>query len=83
MGDEAWTGFSVESTGLPVHPDEFRKLTDRGFRGSAAKQKIPAGTGIGLYLADRVMKLHQGLLYGRAQGSTATFMLLFPEARIQ
>jgi signal transduction histidine kinase len=83
MGDGTWTGVCVQSTGIPVQPQEFLKLTDRGFRGSAAKQKIPAGTGIGLYLADRVMRLHQGILFGKAHGNTASFMLLFPEARIR
>jgi signal transduction histidine kinase len=83
LGEGTWTGISVQSTGLPIQPQEFYQLTERGFRGSAAKQKIPAGTGIGLYLADRVMKLHQGSLYARAEGSTASFMLLFPERRIQ
>lgn len=83
LGEAAWTGISVQSTGLPIQQKEFYQLTERGFRGSAAKQKIPAGTGIGLYLAERVMRLHQGELYARAEGSTAAFMLLFPERRIQ
>jgi signal transduction histidine kinase len=82
LGDGTWTGMSVRSVGLPISPDEFKKLTDRGFRGAAAKQKIPAGTGIGLYLAERVMDMHQGALNGRVEGTT-TLMLLFPEARIK
>jgi len=83
MGDGTWTGISVQSVGLQILPVEFQKLTERGYRGSAAKQRIPAGTGIGLYLAERVMSLHQGILNGRVHGSTATFMLLFPESRIK
>src|SRR5204863_10194409 len=51
MGDGTWTGISVQSVGLQILPVEFQKLTERGYRGSAATQKIPAGTGIGLYLA--------------------------------
>jgi signal transduction histidine kinase len=83
MGDETWTGISVQSVGLQILPTEFHRLTERGYRGSSAKQKIPAGTGIGLYLAERVMTLHQGILNGRVNGSTATFMLLFPGDRIK
>lgn len=82
-GDDTWRGISVQSVGLPILPAEFKRLTERGYRGSAAKQKIPAGTGIGLYLAERVMNLHDGLLNLRVHGSTATFMLLFPESRIK
>jgi signal transduction histidine kinase len=60
LGDETWTGISVRSVGLPILPNEFEKLTDRGFRGTAARQKIPAGTGIGLYLAERVIGYASG-----------------------
>jgi len=83
LGDESWTGFSVQSIGLQIRPEEFQKLTERGYRGSDAKQRIPAGTGIGLYLAERVMSLHEGILNGRVNGGTATFMLLFPKSRIR
>jgi len=83
LGDETWSGMSVRSVGLQILPDEFKRLTERGFRGLAARQRIPAGTGIGLYLAERVMDMHQGVLNGRVSGSTTTFMLLFPEARIK
>jgi signal transduction histidine kinase len=82
-GDGTWAGISVESVGLPILPVEFQKLTERGYRGSAAKQKIPAGTGIGLYLAERVMSMHEGLLNLKINGSTAKFMLLFPKSRIK
>ncbi len=80
---ETWKAISVESTGLPISPMEVKKLSERGFRGGAAKQRIPAGTGIGLYLARRVMDLHQGLLHASAQGPRSTFALLFPDKRIQ
>ena len=39
MGDGTWTGISVQSVGLQILPVEFQKLTERGYRGSAAKQK--------------------------------------------
>ena len=80
---KTWTGISVRNTGLPISPDEVKKLTDRGFRGNAAKQKIPAGTGIGLYLADRVMELHEGMIHVSAKGHDTKMTLLFPDSRIQ
>jgi signal transduction histidine kinase len=49
MGDSLI--ISVRSAGLPIKPDENEQIFQRGFRGSTAKQKVPAGTGIGLYLA--------------------------------
>ena len=79
---ETWSGISVHNTGLPIQPDEVRKLTDRGFRGNAAKQRIPAGTGIGLYLAHRVMVLHEGMIHASARGAETAMTLLFPAKRV-
>ena len=76
-------GFTVTSTGLPISSIEATKLTQRGFRGGAACQKIPAGTGIGLYLAKRIMDLHKGVIHVQAQGKKANISLLFPGSRIQ
>ena len=73
---------SVTSTGLPIKPEENRKLFERGFRGSTAKQKVPAGTGIGLYLAKRVMALHQGAIGLKTEGKTSEFRLIFPLSRL-
>lgn len=72
---------SVTSTGLPIGKDESKRLFERGFRGAVAKQKVPGGTGIGLYLAKRVMALHQGAISVRANGKEATFSLIFPLSR--
>lgn len=80
--DSLWYGISVMNTGLPILSEELKKLSDRGFRGAAAKQKIPAGTGIGLYLADKVMRLHQGLVFANAKGPETRMTLLFPPSRV-
>jgi len=69
---------SVTSTGLPIKQEETKKLFERGFRGSTAKQKVPAGTGIGLYLAKRVMTLHAGAIGIRTNGKQSQFRLIFP-----
>jgi signal transduction histidine kinase len=75
-------GFSVRNTGLPILPQEIKKLSERGFRGSAAKQKIPAGTGIGLFIAYRIMELHEGIIQVNAKGTETRMSLLFPVSRI-
>jgi two-component system, OmpR family, phosphate regulon sensor histidine kinase PhoR len=69
---------SVASSGIPIGQSEHKSLFERGFRGSAAKQKVPAGTGIGLYLAKRVMMLHQGTIGLRTNGRESRFLLIFP-----
>jgi signal transduction histidine kinase len=75
-------GISVISTGMPITSDEVSQLCSRGFRGTAAKQKVPAGTGIGLYLAKRVMTLHQGTLIIKAKAKESRFILVFPLDRL-
>ncbi len=77
-----YRGIAVINTGLPVLLDEAKKLSDRGFRGKAARQKIPAGTGIGLYIANRIMELHEGLIVVKPDGSETRITLFFPELRV-
>jgi signal transduction histidine kinase len=74
---------SVVSKGLPIRANETSKLFDRGFRGGTAKQKVPAGTGIGLYLAKRVMTLHRGTIGVRSNGNVSKFMLAFPLSSLE
>lgn len=73
---------SVRSTGLPIRSEETGQIFQRGFRGSTAKQKVPAGTGIGLYLAKRVMALHQGVIGLSTNGRESKFKLIFPMSRL-
>jgi signal transduction histidine kinase len=72
----------VRSTGLPIKADEISRVFERGFRGSIARQKVPAGTGIGLYLAKRVMALHQGVIGLGTNGRESKFKLIFPASRL-
>jgi signal transduction histidine kinase len=69
---------TVRSTGDSIKADEHEKLFQRGFRGTTAKQRVPAGTGIGLYLAKRVMTLHQGTIGLGTNGKESRFKLIFP-----
>jgi signal transduction histidine kinase len=76
-------GVAVQSIGLPISSAEIRSVQSRGFRGETAKQKIPAGTGIGLYIAKRIMDMHQGTIIIQAKGRESTFTLIFPESRVR
>ncbi len=72
----------VTSVGIPISATDVKKLTERGFRGLSARHKVPAGTGIGLYLADRVMSLHNGTILIRTKADEASFLLAFPINRL-
>ncbi len=71
-------GITVKSAGIPLRQEDIPSLTNRGYRGKAAREKVPAGTGIGLYLAERIMKLHGGRIDVVSDGRTSLFTLCFP-----
>lgn len=81
-GTKPCFGIGVLSTGIPISQIEIAKLLERGFRGKTAKQKIPAGTGIGLYLANRIMQLHGGTVSIEANGKDSRFYLILPDSRL-
>jgi signal transduction histidine kinase len=75
-------GICIESVGIPIPEADKELVFSRGFRGSAARQKVAAGTGFGLYLASRVMTFHEGRIDLQTRGKTSRFCLLFPRTRL-
>lgn len=53
---------SIRNRGIPLNPEHMRSVFDRGFRSSEAKRKYPAGTGFGLYIARRIVEIHEGAI---------------------
>ena len=80
---KASVGIAVTSIGLPIASDEVKTLLNRGVRGRYAKQHIPAGTGIGLYIANRIMHIHNGTIYIQSKNKESTFTLVFPESSVK
>ncbi|MGA7409837.1 MAG: HAMP domain-containing sensor histidine kinase [Bryobacteraceae bacterium] len=78
---KAGLGLTVKSIGLPISPNEVPHLQERSFRGKQARQKVPAGTGIGLYLARRIMESNHGTIRIQARGKESQFTLIFPPFR--
>jgi signal transduction histidine kinase len=77
-GDASIVGIMIDSTGIPITNEEKANIFERRFRGTAAKQKVAAGTGIGLYLASRVMQFHGGRIVVETQAKRSRFVLVFP-----
>jgi signal transduction histidine kinase len=50
---------NINSRGIPL-PDQTSKVFERGFRSDQAKNRYPAGTGFGLYIAERIVDIHEG-----------------------
>ena len=80
--DEKSVGIAIESSGMVISAEETTRVFERGYRGKAAMQKVAAGTGIGLYLASRVMTFHGGRIAVEARGKLSRFTLIFPRTRL-
>ena len=57
-------------------------MFERNFRGTAAKQKVPAGTGLGLYLVYRIIGIHKGKIYLIPRNKISEFVILFPKSNL-
>ncbi len=51
---------SIRNRGIPLSPEDIKQVFKRGFRSPEAERKYPAGTGFGLYIARRIVEIHEG-----------------------
>jgi len=51
---------SVHNHGIPLRPEDTTRVFDRGYRTQEAKNLYPAGTGFGLYIASKIVAVHEG-----------------------
>jgi signal transduction histidine kinase len=66
-------GVIISSKGIPLREDDEIRVFDRGFRSPEAKSKYPAGTGFGLYIARRIIEIHQGTIGAWSTGGNTSF----------
>ncbi|QHU89683.1 hypothetical protein GWK73_03495 [Candidatus Saccharibacteria bacterium oral taxon 955] len=73
----------VVDQGMGVPANVQKKLFTKFFRASNARKQRPDGTGIGLYLAKRIIDGHQGkLVFESAVGKGSTFGFRLPIRRL-
>lgn len=75
--------FIVKDTGIGVPKAEQAKLFTKFFRATNARKQRPDGTGVGLYLAKRVVIGHGGsIVFSSTEGRGSTFGFRLPLKRL-
>ncbi len=76
--------FTVKDTGIGVPESEQSQLFTKFFRASNARKQRPDGTGVGLYLAKRVVTGHGGeIIFSSVEGKGSTFGFSLPVAKLR
>lgn len=73
----------VKNNGIAL-PTDIRKVFERGYRGEQARNKYPAGTGFGLYIAKRIVELHEGeITVTTGKIGEVTFSVTLPVSKLK
>ncbi len=70
----------VTSTGLPIRPHEKDRIYGKFYRGEEARKAGKSkGVGLGLFVANELMRMHDGSLgLAKADGRKSTFEMVIP-----
>ena len=72
---------AVEDTGEGLEPEDLPQVFDRFFRGSRARTRESAGSGLGLTIARAIVELHGGRIWAQSdKGHGATFFFTVPKS---
>lgn len=76
--------FEVTDTGIGVPKEAQSHLFTKFFRAGNARKQRPDGTGVGLFLAKKVVTAHHGqVLFRSVEGKGSTFGFRLPLARLR
>ena len=79
-GEEGWPVIEVADRGIGIPEGELQRVFDKFYRASNAVVCRPTGTGLGLFLARRIVELHGGRIWAapRPGGGTIVGFTLPP-----
>ncbi|HEU4831005.1 MAG TPA: ATP-binding protein [Candidatus Saccharimonadales bacterium] len=76
--------FTVKDKGIGVPANEQARLFSKFYRASNARKQRPDGTGVGLFLAKKVITAHGGsVIFESKEGKGSTFGFRLPLARLR
>lgn len=72
--------FCVSDTGMGIRPEDLPNLFKKFSRGTGTSVVHTEGTGLGLYVADQMIKFHKGKVWAESEGQDkgAKFCFLLP-----
>lgn len=75
--------FTVVDAGIGVPKEEQSRLFGKFFRATNARKQRPDGTGVGLYLARKVIAAHHGsIIFASQEGKGSTFGFRLPRSKV-
>ena len=66
----------IRNYGIQLSPNHVQQVFERGFRSEDAIRKYPAGTGFGMYIARRIVELHEGMISARSDEAATEFIVI-------
>jgi len=72
-GPSGTVAVRVRNRGITLREEDVSRIFDRSFRSAEAKSIYPAGTGFGLYIAGRIVALHEGSIRAGTEAGWVTF----------
>ena len=67
--------------GIPVKPEDKDKIFELFYRSRKASEKVPNGSGIGLYLVKQIMLAHGGDCYVKELNFPTKFTIQIPNKK--
>ena len=75
--------FTVHDNGIGVPKPEQAELFNKFFRATNARKARPDGTGVGLFLAKKVIDEHNGvIIFNSVEGKGSTFGFKLPIPKV-
>ena len=79
-----WAEFKVKDTGIGVPKEQQERLFNKFFRATNARQQRPDGTGVGLFLAKKVIDAHEGeIIFSSTENKGSTFGFRLPIEKLR
>lgn len=63
----------IRNRGIGIQDGYLARIFDRGVRSPEAQRRYPAGTGFGLYIAKRIVDIHEGSIEAKIESGWTVF----------